>query len=340
MEENPIARFNLNIDGTNPDIELVTMNACALTLQEQFEKTHQKPNDTLLAELDDPKILVDAVSGQQFSVLYLNRFAKGRPIIKALSWSVNHSTHSGAREEAMQTAIQTSRPLWVINNLSIGSSKLTRDQRKSLESSEGFSAIARPLLAALKDRCIDEIDIDGTSMGGRLAAALAALASNYGIRVCNVVIIDPPGFENKTLRTITLDFVGEDARLTKYVEFSHEPVVLAKKEKPVGSVRFFFRLARVDIRGVFKSYTKAMAKETLPLDILAALKTQPGMYITMIIGTGSNISSPKKVMKFHCLLPGELKPRFRLKLLPGDTHALGGGSSKRIAWHIKQALQA
>ena len=338
MECNPIARFNLNIDGTNPDNEIVSMDATVLELQQQFTKTHQKPNNILQAELDEQLEWLDPKTGQKFGVMHLNRSAKGIPLVVTLSWGVNHDTHMGTREEVAQTAIQTGREMWVINNPSTGSDKLTKDQRKQLESHIGFQTIACSILRAMQNQGIKEVDLEGTSMGGRIAVCIAAYAHHYDIIVYNAVLIDPPGFENKQVLIQGRDFAAENPRLSKYVELSHEPATQSEKQRPTGTLRYFARLARADLLGIFKSYTKAMAKATIPSDIYAALRLQPHLIITIIYGTESNISSPRKIVEFYYALAIKEKKRLRLKVLPGDTHALGGGLSKRIAWYINQSL--
>lgn len=342
MDENEISRFNLNISGHNPDIEFPNAKEGGTTPAEDLVVSEQ-----LKHELNTPVFLSDPDSGQIFEALSLNQDAEGVPIVMTQSWSVD-SHHEGTLREAERVALISKRPLLVVNNPGTSeSSDLTREQQKDLEKENGigFMTVANSLLRALEVKGISHADFEGTSMGARLAVAMAALAAYHKIKVGSLVIVDPPGMSDKKLLELGKDFGGEAANMNRYAELTHEkdenepqnPVIaFIKFAKETAS--FYANLAKTGARTNFWSYTNAMKRGTLPEDLAFALETQPNMQVTFIYGTASNISSPESIMQMYQEeLDDKWRKRVRLKILPGDTHALGAGH--RMSWHITEALK-
>lgn len=329
MDANPIASFNLK----TADFEPINPIETKIPRAEQLLATPE-----LQAELQDPRLLTDPETGQSFELLELNRHVDGPPLVMTLSWSID-SQHPGTNYEAEQTALQTGRRMLVVNNPNTGhGDKLTREQRHALKSGEGFDTVAKPLLSAFRAHNINQIDLDGTSMGGRLAASLAANASSYGIEVGHLVLIDPPGMSDRGLVKLTRDFVSENPNLARYNELTRDPRY-SGSDSLLDTMKFFVTLARQGFDANFISYTKAMAKGNLVTDIMTALGSQPDLLVTWIYGDASHISNPSEVMRTYHLLPKNLQRRVRLQILPGETHALGNGQAKRIAAHVKDALE-
>ena len=335
MDRNPIAAFNLNISGNNPDFQLQPGVETDIKPADELA-----PSAELQAELKDTMLITDPETGLSFEVIHLNREAKGDPIIMTLAWSIN-TQHEGTNYEAEQTAIQTGRPMWVINNPNTSAlgDKLSAEQREELKHGSGFEALANPLLSALKAQGINRASLEGTSMGARIAASLAANASKYGIDIDSLVLIDPPGMKERSLVRLTKDFVGENPNLMRYNELSHDPRY-TENDTITDTIKFFASLARQGFDANFLSYTRAMAKGNLADDMMMALGSQESLKITLIYGTESRISNPEEIMKIYKQQLSQLmRQRIRLKLLPGETHALGQGQAKKIAAHINDALK-
>ena len=175
-------------------------------------------------------------------------------------------------------------------------------------------------------------------MGARIAASLAANASKYGIEIDSLVLIDPPGMKDRSLPRLTMDFVGENPNLMRYNALSKDPRY-TDSDTIMDTIKFFASLARQGFDTNFLSYTRAMANGNLADDMMMALGSQESLKITLIYGTESRISNPEEIMKLYKQqLSQVMRQRIRLKLLPGETHALGQGQAKKIAAHIKEAL--
>jgi pimeloyl-ACP methyl ester carboxylesterase len=336
MDKNPISAFNLNVTGNNPDVDLPQAKDVGLKPAEELVASEE-----LKQELANTVFLTDPDTGQKFEALHLNQNSNETPIIMTLSWSVDN-LHAGTLNEAEQTAIQTGRPMWIINNPNTASSdKLTKEQQIELENGTGFDAVSVPMLRSLKAAGVYHADFEGTSMGARLAVSLAANAKEFDITVGSLVIVDPPGMTDRSLPKLTKDFVGENPNLARYNEIitSQKPADTDKNEEGVlDMLKYFAGLAKHGLRTNFVSYTKAMARDDLPDDLIRALSTQEDLKVTFIFGTASNISNPDKILQmYNELFSTETQKRVRLKVLPGDTHALGAGN--RISWHITEALK-
>lgn len=335
MDRNPIAQFNLNITGNNPDFQPKPGVETDLKPAEKLI-----PSPELQAELKDSMLITDPETGQSFEVLHLNREAEDDPLIMTLAWSIN-TQHEGTNYEAEQTAIQTGRPMWVINNPNTSAlgDKLSKEQREDLKHGNGFEALANPLLSALKAQGINRASLEGTSMGARIAASLAANASRHGIEIDSLILIDPPGMTDRSLTRLTKDFVGENPNLMRYNELSHDPRY-TENDTIMDTIKFFASLARQGFDTNFLSYTRAMAKGNLADDMMMALGSQERLRITLIYGTESRISSPEAIMNlYRQQLSQVMRQRIRLELLPGETHALGQRQAKKIAAHIDDALK-
>lgn len=125
MDMNEISRFNLNISGNNPDVNIPGAKEVDITPAEKLIPTEQ-----LKYELANPIYLTDPDSGLIFEALSLNQDAEGVPIVMTQSWSVD-SHHEGTLREAERVALISKRPLLVVNNPGTSeSSDLTREQQK------------------------------------------------------------------------------------------------------------------------------------------------------------------------------------------------------------------
>lgn len=350
MEDNPLARFNLHLTDATPSKKPAVGDGEPnepRNYDDRHPFTHSDVEEPelvaspdLKSELQEPHIIKDPETGQLFSVLYLNEGFEGRPLVATMGWSVTTDSLS-TQYDLEQTALQTERPMIAISSLGSGESdKLTPEQKHELEDKEGegIATIAKPLLRALKASGLIEIDVEGLSMGARLAASMAkeaALNPDLGPSVRNIVLIDPPGTEEKRWFKITWDFLREKRNMDKYVASTHDP------HTPEGIWQFakaYAKLAKIDVRGNFGSLPKAMGKKTLLEDIIDVANSDADTHITLIIATASTLSSPKEVVEFYKSLTPEQNAKLRLKLLSGETHAVGSGWSKRMAWHIAEAL--
>jgi pimeloyl-ACP methyl ester carboxylesterase len=337
ISEHPVSSFNLNAQGENPPISGFTTVDGPVTPPELVASPELK------AELADYTEMTDPETGQKFRILELNKsIADQAPLIHALAYSISLD-HAGTLHELEQIAMQHKGPIIAIENFSTGQSdNLNNEQKKQLEAKEedNFGAVAAPILRALKAKGITEASFDGMSMGARIAASLFAHAAEHGITVDTVVLLDPPGLTDRTLRDMANRFaIQEGANQPEYQKLSTDPFQASKEPGgPLDPVKHFGKLAKKDLRANFWSYVKSMARGTAPSDIMAGLDSQPDAKVVLITGGASAIADRESANETHHDIQEAFPGRIRSKRLPGDTHAFGEGWASRVAWHISQSL--
>lgn len=336
--DHPISSFNLNAHGENPTIDQF------VTKDGVVAPPDRESSPELKAELALPGEMVDPETGQRFRILELNTAMSDRPpLIHTLAYSISLD-HAGTLNEIEQIALQHQGPIIVIENPSTGQSdKLSKEQKQQLESKDqdNFAATAVPILRALKEKGVNQVDLDGMSMGARTAASLFAHAAEHDISVGTVVLLDPPGLTDRTLREMFDRFVmQEGANQPEYKKLSIEDFTISKGPDSLADpVKHFGKLALKDARANFWSYVKAMTRGTAPADIMDGLESQPDAKVVLITGGASGIADRDSTNETYTLISDNFPGRIRHKRLPGDTHSFGEGWSTRVAWFISQSLE-
>ena len=333
----PISSFNLNAHGENPSIPEFT------TEEGKVNPPELVGSPELKAELADHVEMIDPETGQKFRILELNRSATDQtPLIHTLAYSISLD-HTGTLHELEQIALQHKGPIIAVENFSTGQSEnLSKEQKKQLEAKEedNFGAVATPILRALQARGITKASFDGMSMGARIAASLFAHAAKHGITVDTVVLLDPPGLSDRTLRDMAHRFaIQEGANQPEYQKLSTDPSQASQEQGgALDPVKHFGKLAKKDLRANFWSYVKSMARGTAPSDIVTGLESQPNANVVLITGGASAIADRDSVNETYHDIEEAFPGRIRSKRLPGDTHAFGEGWATRVAWHVSQSL--
>lgn len=155
-----------------------------------------------------PEMIEDEESGVTFAAYRLNRDMEGTPLVINLAWSVPAESGVG-RADLNEMAGHIDRPIIVIDMEATGKSGIPeRAQRKDTT----FESLAASHLRVIDKLGIDKFDIAGYSLGGVMAAGIAAQA---GERVGNVVTMAAPGFEDISLIELGKGFVIKEATNSK-----------------------------------------------------------------------------------------------------------------------------
>lgn len=356
-KKNPMARFNLDLDGQNPDWQPTAESGIPLA-----EELVVSPE--LRAELDTPRQIADPESGQSFSALFVNwpkdgessqpfdqdaatKIKPGQKVLVALPQYNITTEHEPLNYLIERMALETGEPMVVINNPSTAeSSDLTEEQTKALKDAGDFGALSRPMLRTLKEQGITTIDLFGYSMGARVAASLAAEAAGLGIAVENLVLLEAPGTYDVGVAELADNFIRKEGKnLGLYQKHPNDArqIEAAGLNKPVrkqlwNMARGFIKAA--SRRGMYTGYPQAMTKPTLPLDALQAMTEQPDLKLTLINAGASTISpsaANEAVGKF-LVQKGVDGNRIRRALFSGEAHSIGEGA-KRIGHLVKTILQ-
>jgi pimeloyl-ACP methyl ester carboxylesterase len=330
IAEHPISSFNLNAHGENPDFELAGVEAPDLT-----------PTPELKAELADRKTVTDPETEQAFGYVELNRDAEpSNTLVCFLAYSID-TEHEGTKYELEQIALQSGQRLVAFENPSTGlSDKLTTEQKDALKEGD-WSVVAKGMLGAMKAQGLTEVDLEGSSMGARTAMAVAAHAAEFGIKVKNLVLIEPPGLTERSWGGLVRRFLVNEGMVNapQYVKTVHDERGLESLDSPIDALKNFVKLLKTDVRGNAVAYPKGLGQETALEDLIQALETQPDMKMTMLSGGASEIAPRDDVNETYQVLDENYPGRAGLVLLPGDTHALGIGAARRIGWHVSRLLK-
>lgn len=337
IDKHPISSFNLNAHGENPDFESPDAPDLA-------------PSQELQAELRDLQAVEDLNSGQSFGLLELNRGSSSRPLVNLLEYSVD-AQHPDTNYMLEQVAIQSGRHMFVLENPSTGKSdKLTKEQKS--EHNEGkFDSIAKGMLGVLKAQGVTEIDLEGASLAGRMAAAVAAHAADpeFQITVRNLILIEPAGFDEASFAAMIgrLIVVEGMTSMGKYRKHLQDPRGKASADIIPDVVKNYSKMIKKDAAGNLKDYPNAIRSGTLEQDVATALATQPTMKAHIISGGASAITKRRDVSAAYGNLSNmpdpndpnkEFADRVHMIRLPGDTHMFNVGAARRVGWHVSRLL--
>ncbi|HSX15125.1 MAG TPA: alpha/beta hydrolase [Candidatus Saccharimonadales bacterium] len=329
VADHPISSFNLNTKGQNPDFpDFDDENAPELL-----------PSTELQAELEDLRLPINPESGQHLGYLELNRDAADpRPVVSFFEYSVD-ADHAGSKHLLEQLALQSQRHIYAFENPSTGGSdKLTAEQHEALKKGD-FEPIARSILENMQAVGLKAVDLNGHSLGARIAGSVAAHASEYGIVVKNLVLMEPAGLDDASIGKLIYRLgVKEGWNMIKYQKHVQDPRGKETFDTPIDVVKNYAGMIRRDTKGNIWAYPKGLGKPTLATDLILALKTQEGMKTHLITGGASQIARRKTVNETYTALSTVYGPRVHMVRLPGDTHMLNMGAARRMAWHISRLI--
>lgn len=220
--ENPIARFNLGLDGKNP---------------EQFDPSFTEPELTgeLLNELRKPLRIPDPETQQKLNTLVLNRGASidGSPVtvfIPPINNEISRSddpgivNHTHYRIQELARNLPDSQ-LIAFDYPSVGASdQMTEQQLQAFKQGKGFDEIARTQLRILKKMGIKDINIVAQSLGAFTGAHMARLAKEFGIHISSAVLTETPGvLDSSTLDMFKNRLNPENAYMSLYHSATFDP---------------------------------------------------------------------------------------------------------------------
>ncbi len=340
-DEHPIAQFNRNQTGLNPDLDVFPPLLPDATAHEREALKYVQPadkgmSDQRLCNRDDLELIWSPI--QRFACLKINWGNQNHrePLVVLLQFSVHTNQPETTQYMIEQIRRQANgRPILVVNSPGmLGSSPLTRAQRQAIKQGD-FDPLAASLLEAIKvamnGKCFA---IAGFSMGARIALAVAKVSHlSYRTRdVTRVVAIEPPGFESFTRKEFRLRFAETEGSWLEYYQQSTTDHSLQQcfgpKMSQLRQAASFIMALRGDFLGNI-ALMDGLRVDTCRNDLEALQKH--AVPVTLIQGSNSAISTRPK----H-LTPNE-GSNLRLIILPGDTHAYGE-EGRRIAWHITSVL--
>lgn len=330
--DNPIARFNLNLDGKNPDWE---------TADGSQSPAHTKKELQPSEKVKDPK------TGQEFNLIMFNWEGfdpKTKPHVLVFLPPYNNAVETGATNyRSEQLGRQIDGPVLSIDHPGMGQSDaLTPNQKLSLASEDGYGAIAEAELRVMREMGITDIDIVGQSMGAWAAVALARKAEAQGVKVHNLIVVDSPGVTEMTSGELTRGEMSEGKHLDLYQSKPYDPEMRAasgqqdsKIKKNIGLARWALSTLTNDPRGI---YRKAMGRDLLGKDIEEALQTNPDLNVKIVNGTASQISPSEANAELVKTLKKTHPERVSQAIFPGEPH-LVMEPAKRFASFVKSVVK-
>jgi pimeloyl-ACP methyl ester carboxylesterase len=212
-------------------------------------------------------------------------------------------------------------PLMIIENPGYGKSdKLSASQKAALREGS-FSPVAKSMLSVIKTTGAKSINCVGYSMGSEITASIASQASEHGIVVNNLFVLESPRVEEQNPVKLAANFAAEANNVKFAWKHPVDPVLREISELKLGLPKGLF------------TYGLALFKGGLKSDIETALSTQPDMKVIVASG-GSSKVSPSEA---NARIVKELQTKFpdrsiRRIIMPGESHAFGD-TGKRFA-HI------
>lgn len=336
--DNPLARFNLNLDGQNPPVTFdeTIFSAIVDTMAEPPLSEHA------VEELKSPHKFVDAETGQSLNGLQVNWDKLGESK-RALLFSppFNNKIEEGATHYRIQElARYVDEPTLTFDHPSMGNSdKLTDAQAASLDDGR-YTEIARTQLRIMKEMGIKELDCVGQSMGGWALAEVARHASEYGIKVHNLVLVDVPAEERSAL-DLGKAFAGAGTHLDLYQAVERDPDMVEASGLMKSKFARTKEMVKVGVDSVKKDprrYGSAMAKGKLPEMLKEGIQANPDMHVTVVDGTIDAVSKTATNRKMVQGLTSEgLGSNIREVHFAGEPHVVME-SAKRFGWFAKTML--
>ncbi len=338
--DNPLARFNLGLDGQNQDWQPTPESGLPSATE------HITP-EKLKEEMKSPEKVADPETGQKFNVIKANweKFSPdGQERVLVFLPPYNNAVEEGSTNYRIQElARQLEMPTLAIDHPNVGGSdKITDQQKEAMKGGDGYKVIAEAELRVMKELGIKEIDLVGQSMGAFTAAEIARAASEYGIKVKNLVMIESPGVEDVSLPELAKRFMLIESKyLRLYQSAPYDPRMREASGLDKSIVESQWDLVSWGA-SVFKNsgikYAEMMQKKVLPGFLKEALDKNPDLKVTVLNGTISAVS-PAEANK---QMVEELKQeghgdRVRHMTLPGEPHT-ALENAKRFAATAKLVL--
>ena len=316
---NPMARFNLGLDGQNQNWQPSVESGLDPNLEPVL-------TDELIQELKSPEKIADPETGQRFNVIKANWNRLGQEPTLVYLPPYNNAIGEGATFFRIQElARQIGRSTLAIDYPQVGESDdLTKEQKQDLASEEGYGTIAEAQLRVMKQLGIEEIDLVGQSMGAWTVSAIAERAEKYGIKVKNLIVIDSPGIEDAKVGKLSKAEIAEVKYLDLYqsTPYDHEMRIAGGQHftslrKKLSFTRWALSSLRKDPDGVYK---KAMARGYLTAVLRRSLQSNPDLRIKVVNGSLSRISPKEFNLKMVKELQSEFPGRISQAIFSGEPH--------------------
>ena len=181
-------------------------------------------SDAFKAEIANPNFIEDPETGIKYATYALNRDKTGKPLVVNLAWSCGAESGVG-RADLNEIAAHIDRPIYTIDMEATGKTDIPdRTLRKDVD----FESLSASHLRIIDSLGIDDFDITGYSLGGVMAAGIAAQAGN---RVGQLITMASPGFEDVSIVKLGYGFTLKEAGNSKeYRQDAAElrPTILAQ----------------------------------------------------------------------------------------------------------------
>jgi len=167
-------------------------------------------SDAFKAEIANPNFIEDPETGIKYATYALNRDKTGKPLVVNLAWSCGAESGVG-RADLNEIAAHIDRPIYTIDMEATGKTDIPdRTLRKDVD----FESLSASHLRIIDSLGIDDFDITGYSLGGVMAAGIAAQA---GDRVGQIITMASPGFEDISILKLGYGFVIKEGLINSKV---------------------------------------------------------------------------------------------------------------------------
>jgi pimeloyl-ACP methyl ester carboxylesterase len=334
--EHPFARFNLNLDGQNPDWHPAPQSGLV-------DMDHTVP-DGLRHEMGEAHPEIDAATGQMLNTVHAN----WDRLIPDTAVTVFEASYHNAIEgpstfyRGVEIAHQMpDTPFIMFDDPSEGGSDPMRKEQKTAKPEESYFAIADAKLRILAEKGIKKLNLVGQSKGAFGALAMAVRAHEFGMTVENLELVELPGTEDVNLLLFGKRFMGESKYLDLYQATPLDPEMVhaggldkSPKERNADLKDWVKSAPKSDPRF---TYARSMSKKTAPDRLHSVIDTQPDAKITLVNGTLSSISRTGPVRQLIADINAEHPGRVREIMYPGEPHSVME-SAKRFGSLTKQII--
>lgn len=341
---NEMAAFNHDLPYRNREGIVVYPNPVGgparLRAGMHHEDLHHTYSPELLRELDtpfmiaDPLETVEGMSKQRINAIIANRTGNmvitnmdgietfqvidpEKPVLinmeyfgnKANVRETNYRIGEKARQNADSLVITFDAP-------NQGSSdSLTERQLTDLRDGNGdMDEIGATYLRIIKSMGIRVIDVEGSSMGSRLALSVSSQAADYDIRVRKVILNDAPGVDQHDISLAEL--FGRNAADFASLSLMHSNPLDELMFEASGMDRSNLEqtLEKLWVGATLLDddpwllYSRALRKATVEKSVRNILQTQPDASVTFVNGGASHLSPKDQLHRVVKKLKHELDP--------------------------------
>ena len=323
MVNNPLARFNLNLDGSNPEWT---------TESSDFTPPDMDVAERLI-EGQPAGIIKDPETSQQFIGKTFGYDSNGKKIIYQ-STAVSGLDDRLTAYRLLFASQFLDRPIdWFERPHLSEESALNMDMLDRFRK-EGYSPVAAAQVRAMGEAGLpksEPIDIVGSSLGGFTGAHLTEQLLKAGFNVENLVLIEPAGFTNDRHGAVTQFFAKlafEGLLIDLYRQNPYDQG-LARFTPPRPSLRDKIEAAKDYLEVLQRDredlYLREISGQAATEKILLRiLQANPNLRITVVNGGSSKICPSRNLRatkeRFNRMGVGE---RLRRIVLPGENHLAG-----------------